>query len=320
MHCGYAMLYRIAARFSVPEAGATGKATTHGSTARHIGKAALLFCARGCRFRLSAQPEARASGTHRRAGVDVRYYQANAKECAANHRSDRMNNAIAMLKGRPTEKQKEFFRAKARHVAYGGARGGGKSWAARRKLVGLALSYAGLRLLLLRRSFPELLGNHIKPLIEELVPTGIATYTSSEHIFTFPNGSYIKLGFCNNEDDWLQYQGQEYEVICFEEATQFTEMQMVKIATSNRTTRTDFKPRCYYTCNPGGPGHDYIKRVFVDRDFITEPIVHNGVEIQPEDPDDYVFIQAKVEDNPYILDNDPGYIKTLAIRWRGCRP
>ena len=85
-----------------------------------------------------------------------------------------MNDPIALLQGKPTPPQKAFFESKARHTAYGGARGGGKSWAMRRKMVGLGLApYGGIRMLLLRRSFPELLGNHIRPLIEELVPSAM---------------------------------------------------------------------------------------------------------------------------------------------------
>ena len=56
----------------------------------------------------------------------------------------------------PSPRQQEFFRAEAANVAYGGARGGGKSWAMRRKLVMLAMRYPGLKLLLLRRTLPEL--------------------------------------------------------------------------------------------------------------------------------------------------------------------
>ena len=57
----------------------------------------------------------------------------------------------------PSPRQQEFFRAEAANVAYGGARGGGKSWAMRRKLVMLAMRYPGLKLLLLRRTLPELM-------------------------------------------------------------------------------------------------------------------------------------------------------------------
>ena len=203
-----------------------------------------------------------------------------------------------VLKGIPNAKQDLFLRATAPRVAYGGARGGGKSWAMRRKFVILAAKYPNLRLLLLRRTLPELESNHINPLLAEL--SRFAKYNREKKVFSFPNGSIIKLGYCDTENDVYQYQGQEYEVIGFEEATSFTEFQMTYIATCNRTVRTDFKPRIYYTCNPGGPGHDYIKRLFIDRDFTED-----------ENPDDYVFIQAKVTDNPALMEASPDYIKTL---------
>lgn len=202
------------------------------------------------------------------------------------------------LKGMPNEKQIEFFLSEAPHTAYGGARGGGKSWAARRKLVLCSAKYPGLRSLLLRRTFPELEANHIMPLRAEL--DGFAKYSTEKRMFTFPNKSIIKLGYCDTEADVFQYQGQEYEIIVFEEATQFTPFQMTYIATCNRTTRTDFKPRIYYTCNPGGPGHDYIKRLFIDRRFVDG-----------ENPDDYRFIPARVTDNAALMEADPQYIKTL---------
>ena len=56
----------------------------------------------------------------------------------------------------PNPRQQAFFRAEAANIAYGGARGGGKSWAMRRKLVLLAMRYPGLKLLLLRRTLPLL--------------------------------------------------------------------------------------------------------------------------------------------------------------------
>lgn len=154
----------------------------------------------------------------------------------------------------PSPRQQEFFRAEAANVAYGGARGGGKSWAMRRKLVMLAMRYPGLKLLLLRRTLPELRANHILPLQREL--EGYAAWSSTERAFRFPNGSRLVMGYCDNDSDCAQYQGQEYEVIGFEEATNFEPDWLTFIATCLRTTRTDFTPRIYYTCNPG-----YLKRL-----------------------------------------------------------
>lgn len=205
---------------------------------------------------------------------------------------------ILRLQGTPNPKQEAFFLAEAKHIAYGGARGGGKSWAMRRKFVLLAFRYEGLRLLLLRRTLPELYENHVLPLEAEL--HGAVNYVSSQRAFVFPNGSRIKLGYCDREADVFQYQGQEYDVIGLEEATHFTESQMQFLTTCNRSVRSDFSPRMYYTCNPGGVGHAWVKRLFIDRSYRNS-----------EKPEDYVFIPAKVTDNPILLANNPQYLKTL---------
>ena len=205
---------------------------------------------------------------------------------------------ILHLEGTPNPKQEQFFLAEARHVAYGGARGGGKSWAMRRKFVLLAFRYAGLNLLLLRRTLPELNENHVLPLQREL--NGTVTYQATQRAFLFPNGSRIKLGYCDREADVFQYQGQEYDVIGLEEATHFTETQMQFLTTCNRSVRTDFSPRMYYTCNPGGVGHAWVKRLFIDRDYRNS-----------EKAADYVFIPARVTDNPVLLRTDPQYLETL---------
>lgn len=202
------------------------------------------------------------------------------------------------LTGLPNIKQDAFFRATGRHISYGGARGGGKSWALRRLFVMLALTYPGLRLLLLRRTLPELRENHVLPLLSEL--HGYAQYKDDDKAFVFPNGSRIKLGYCDAERDVLQYQGQEYDVIGLEEATHFTEYQMRFLTTCNRSTRADFSPVMYYTANPGGVGHQWFKRLFID-------CVYEG----KEKAGDYVFIQATVYDNTVLMENNPEYIDIL---------
>lgn len=202
------------------------------------------------------------------------------------------------LEGMPNERQIEFFLSRKRHIAYGGARGGGKSWAMRRKFILLALRYPGLNLLLLRRTLPELRENHLIPMQRELY--GFAVYNSSERVFRFPNGSRIKLGYCDTAQDIYQYQGQEYAVIGLEEATHFTQEQMQFLSTCNRTTRRDFSPRMYYTCNPGNVGHAWVKRLFIDREYMAN-----------ENPNDYDFIPARIYDNKVLMEADPSYIKQL---------
>jgi phage terminase large subunit len=208
-----------------------------------------------------------------------------------------MNLVIAA----PYPKQREFLRAKAKRIGYGGARGGGKSWAARTKAVLLALKYPGIQILLLRRTLKELRENHVLYLMAQL--KGIAAYRDSAKEFLFPNGSRLTLGYCDSERDVIQYQGQAYDVIMMEEATHFTEFQYQTLTESNRVSGLcgePFSPRMYFTCNPGGVGHGWVKRLFIDRDY------QNG-----ERSEDYVMIRARVFDNRFLMENDPEYIRNL---------
>jgi len=196
-----------------------------------------------------------------------------------------------------SDKQYKFLAANKKHVGFGGARGGGKSWAVRTKAKILAVTYAGIKILIVRRSFPELVNNHINPLREELY--GLAKYNKTEKVFTFPNGSTIKFGYCNNDKDLDQYQGAEYDVIFLDEATQLQEMWIKKIIACVRGVN-EFPKRIYYTCNPGGASHNYFKRLFIDQRYE-----------EGEEADEYEFIQALVTDNKALMQSQPDYIKQL---------
>ena len=199
--------------------------------------------------------------------------------------------------GRAQPKQTLFLRDKHRHIAYGGARGGGKSWAVRTKAKLLAFRYPGIKILIVRKTYKELQNNHIEQLTAELA--GFAKYNRSDKMFRFPNGSTISFGYCAKEGDLGQYQGAEYDVGFIYEAGQMQESWIRKINLCVRGTN-GFPKRTYYTLNPGGPGHAYFKRVFVDRNFNPD-----------ERPDDYFFIQAKVEDNKALMDTQPDYLREL---------
>lgn len=198
---------------------------------------------------------------------------------------------------RPNERQQLFLTATKRFVAYGGARGGGKSWAVRFKAKVMAAAHPGIRILILRRTYPELQENHIRPLVAELY--GVASYTDSKKVMTFPNGSVIRFGYCDSDKDVHRYQGQEYDLIFFDEATHFTESMFMALTAINRGAN-DFPKRIYLTCNPGGVGHGWVKRLFIDRDYR-----------EGENPEEYEFIPAKVYDNKALMDKDPGYLKML---------
>lgn len=73
---------------------------------------------------------------------------------------------------RPNPRQEEFLKCEKKYVAFGGARGGGKSWAVRTKAVLMALKYPGIRILLVRRTMPELESNHLRFLRRQLAGGG----------------------------------------------------------------------------------------------------------------------------------------------------
>ena len=199
--------------------------------------------------------------------------------------------------GIPNEKQKEFFASRAKFIAYGGARGGGKSWALRRKLVCMCLRYEGIRCLLVRRSYAELRSNHLIPFLREY--GALLEYHNGEKSLRFANGSKIFFGYCASERDTLRYQGQEYDVIAIDEATQLSEYQFSIFKACLRGTG-DYPRRMYLTCNPGGVGHAYVKRLFVDREFRKN-----------ENPEDYAFISAGVFDNHVLMEASPEYVSSL---------
>lgn len=196
-------------------------------------------------------------------------------------------------------KQKEFCQARTRYVAYGGARGGGKTHVLRIKAFGGALHYDGIRILIVRREYPELEQNIILPM-RKMIPPEVATYNGSMRMMFFVNGSVIKFGHYGNNDD-LEYQGQEYDWIFLEEATQFTESQFRTLGACLRGA-TKIPRRMYLTCNPGGIGHLWVKRLFVDREY------RDG-----EKTEDYTFIRATVDDNPQLLEASPEYKQMLDL-------
>lgn len=206
-----------------------------------------------------------------------------------------MPNSISIEE--PNPKQVIFLKVKNRFIAFGGSRGGGKSWAVRKKSMLMAVNYPEIKILILRRTFPELRENHILPMLIEL--KGLARYKETDKSFIFPNGSRIRFGYCDTETDVLQYQGQEFDIIFIDEATQFSEFQFNTLTACMRGAN-ELPKRMYLTCNPGGVGHDWVKRLFIDKEYRNS-----------EHADDYLFIPARVYDNKALIEKDKGYVSML---------
>ena len=212
-------------------------------------------------------------------------------------------------------KQLEFLNEKdengknkvTRYNGYGGARGGGKSYCIRPKAIQLALKYPGINILFVRRTLTELIENHLAYFEDEL--SAICKYDKKHYVFKFPNGSRIRLGYVNTESDMDMYKGQSIDAIFIDEATHFTEKMFMKFTQCLRLSDTIKKalgegltyiPRMYLTANPGGVGHYWYKRLFIDKQYKSD-----------ENPNDYRFVQSLVFDNEFLMKNDPAYVKAL---------
>ena len=204
----------------------------------------------------------------------------------------------------PQPKQQKFIDDFLhKYLGFGGARGGGKSWAVRVKAIILALMFAGIKILIVRRTYPELINNHILPLKKFFVEQGLmptyVKYNDKDKRFTFFNGSTINFMYCAKDSDLERLQGTEWDVIFLDEATQLSEQQCRQIEATCRGVNNFPKQICY-TCNPGGQSHSFFKRIFIDKKYEEN-----------EKGEQYEFIQALVTDNKALMKANPEYIEQL---------
>lgn len=201
-----------------------------------------------------------------------------------------------------TPKQTEFDRAIDTYpvTLYGGGKGSGKSHGIREIFLKRRFQYPGTHAAIFRRSYPELESNHIRPLLQHH-PDLRPHFNHSKKLLQIPSlGSSIQFCHCKNDQDVWLYQGREFDDLGIEEAGQWTEPMFQTLRGSNRSSKPGIKPRTALTGNPGGIGHQWLKRLFIDRKYNER-----------EDPSDYFFIQALLKDNPALELNDPEYRKRL---------
>lgn len=221
------------------------------------------------------------------------------------------SDAIDLYLGKLNPKQVEFFNSTTYYTCYGGAKGGGKSYATDTLAIWYCLKYPGIKVLIIRAHYPELDRNHIRP-IKARLPKEIYNYNGSQHILTFnlegKADSIIVFGHWSGQESENEYQGQDYDIIFMDEATQFSERTFRHLAGCLRGSN-DFPKRFYLTCNPGGVGHFWVKRLFIDRKFKVD-YAHPE---KTENPEDYSFIFAKAEDNIIMLEKNPNYLSNISM-------
>ena len=211
-------------------------------------------------------------------------------------------------------KQGEALLTKATELLYGGAAGGGKSHLMRVAFILWCAEIAGLQVYIFRRIRDDLVKNHMegpkgfRSLLAPWVNAGFATLVEDE--IRFWNGSKIYLCHCKDEKDIYKYQGAEIHVLGVDELTHFTDTMYRFLR--NRVRMVGIKvpakyqglfPRILASANPGNIGHLWVKRTFIDgampMDLRQRPPGDGGMLRQ--------FIPARLDDNPSMSEDDPGY-------------
>lgn len=195
--------------------------------------------------------------------------------------------------------------------------GGGKSHAIRWDLISWCLSVPGINCMLFRRTLGELEENHIEQIQDE-IPPELGTYNVTKNTFRFYNGSRIKFAYCEKEQDVKRYQGAEIHVLGVDEAAHLTQFQLSYLI--GRCRLGKFKgdvpekyrhllPRAVFGSNPGGPGHSFLKRQFIDRSPPLE-LFRNTQFKDPDNPKDEgrlsIYIPARMADNQFIDEDYSG--------------
>lgn len=214
--------------------------------------------------------------------------------------------------------QTDFLAANEQEVLYGGAAGGGKSYGLLADPMRY-FSHPEFTGLILRRTNDELreLKNKSKLLYPKAFPG--AKFSEVNSTWTFPSGATLWMTYLDRDDDVLRFQGQAYTWIGFDELTHWpTPYPWNYLRSRLRTTASDLPVFMRATTNPGGVGHHWVKKMFIDpapynKPFWMRDYETNEVLVDPETNEPLIrarFIPAKLSDNP-SLSEDGQYRRNL---------
>ncbi len=225
---------------------------------------------------------------------------------------------IIRLDYRPTEKQKLFHKSDADEVLYGGAAGGGKSKAVVMEALMRCLTHPGTEAYLFRRTLRELDDTLVAEALRS-VPSLLGKYSASTHDFRLINGSVMRFRYCAGEKDRMRYQGAEIHWLFIDELTHFEQGTYDYLKTRLRARKElGIRPVARATSNPGGPGHAWVKKYFVDAGepgkILTRRV--RSTVLMKEETRTIQYIPARATDNPHISED---YIFELEQKPRALR-
>ncbi len=194
------------------------------------------------------------------------------------------------LKHAKPKGQDEVFQA-----LYGGAAGGGKSDALLMAAAQYAWKEPEFAAVLFRRSFTDLTspGALLDRALEWWIPAGVK-WQATKSTFLFPSGAKVSFAYLWKPQDHLKYQGAEYQLSCWDELTQWPDQRQydyVGISRIRRKADSRIPLRTLAASNPGGPGHQWVKRLFVGGVDPDTGILERGI---------HPYVPARIADNPYL--------------------
>ena len=204
----------------------------------------------------------------------------------------------------PNPKQVEFHKSAADECIYGGAKGGGKSFALVMEALAYGLEHAGATLYLFRQTYDDLEANIIMEW-QRQVPGELYKYNAGKYFARLINGSVVYFRYIRSYDDAARYRGRSIDWIGIDELTEHEEHSIQELMSCLRSPQ-GFPPRFRATCNPGGIGHNWVKARYILSTGYGERIAKC-----PETGNSLQFIPATVYDNTVLMENDPAYVRRL---------
>ena len=211
--------------------------------------------------------------------------------------------------------QTDFLASSEREVLYGGAAGGGKSYATLADPL-RNLNHHAFSGLLVRHTTEEL--RELIQKSQELYPKAIPGIKWSERKsqWVTPRGGRIWMSYLDKDQDVMRYQGQAFNYIAFDELTQWaTPFAWNYMRSRLRSASPELGLYMRATTNPGSVGHQWVKKMFIDPSKPNKPFWATDIETgdRLEYPRGHTkegqplfkrrFIPASLFDNPYLADS-----------------
>jgi len=206
-----------------------------------------------------------------------------------------------------SSKQIQFHQATADEVFFGGAVGGGKSFAILWDAIFFCLNHKNVTVSIFRRTYPELEKSVILEALR-VIPASWGGYNKKEHRYYFKDtASILEFNYCLYDTDVYQFQSAQYDRIYFDELTHFNKFQYIYLLSRLRSTK-GIKTQVKSASNPGNIGHEWVKQRFISDVIPGKEILRTDKETGSSYTT--VYIPSRLSDNEYLM-KDESYVKNL---------